>query len=390
MEASLVIQKIEQRKEELLSFLKPFFAREEARLTALKYTCGLMSRVERKNSWQLAEEAGLKTPYCFQHLLGRAVWDADLLRDNLQRQIADKNREGILAIDETGFLKKGKQSAGVKRQYSGTAGRIENCQIGVFLSYATKEGQVLIDRELYISADWIEDKKRCQLAGIPSDISFKTKPQIAQMMLQRAFKNGICPSWIVGDEVYGVHHLRSYLEQRKCSYVLAVKSNQYVCLDLSQYMVSDLVFKVEPESWRCLSAGRGTKGNRDYDWHRIKINSDSPVGWSRWLLFRRNLKNPQELAYYIVFCPDETTLQEIVKVAGSRWTIEECFGVSKGEVGLDHYEVRSYVGWYRHMTLCLLAMAFLNDLREDFNEVEKKKKVPKVNMKLFLKQRKLV
>ncbi len=387
---SLIIQKIECKKEELLGFLSPFFSREEAKQTALKYICGLMSRVERKNSWQLAEEMGLKTPYCFQHLLGRAVWNADLLRDDLQKEIANKNLEGILAIDETGFLKKGKQSAGVNRQYSGTAGRIENCQVGVFLSYATRDKQLLIDRELYLPEDWIEDKERCKRAGIPLDNVFKTKPQIAEMMLERAFKNGISPYWVVGDEVYGVFDLRDYLEQKKQSYVLAVKSNQHVYLELSQHTVINLVSKVKPESWCCLSAGKGTKGDRYYDWHRIKINSNSPVGWSRWLLFRRNLKNSQEFAYYIVFCPDRTELQEIVRAAGSRWTIEECFGASKGEVGLDHYEVRSYMGWYRHMTLCLLALAFLNRIQEDFNKFEEKKKAWKKNMKAFLKQRKLI
>ena len=243
----------------------------------------------------------MKTPYCFQHLLGRAVWNADLLRDGLQRQIANENKKGLLAIDETGFLKKGKQSAGVNRQDRGTARRIENCHIGVFLSYATTDKQLLIDRELYLPKDWIEDKERCKFAGISSDISFKTKPQIAEMMLDRAFKDGICPCWVVGDEEYGVHHLRNYLEQKEQSYVLAVKSNQYVCLELNQHIVSHLAFKIEPESWRCLSAGEGTKGNRYYDWHRIKINSDSPIGWSSWLLFRRNLKNSEEVAYYIVF-----------------------------------------------------------------------------------------
>jgi SRSO17 transposase len=298
----------------MLKFLKPFFAREEARQTALKYIQGLISRIERKNSWQLAEEAGLKTPYAFQHLLNRALWSADELRDKLQTDIFSKKEGGILAIDETGFLKKGKQSAGVARQYSGTAGRIENCQIGVFLSYAIKEELILVDRKLYIPKEWFEDKKLCEQAGVPQEVNFKTKPQLAKMMVQQALSQGIRPSWVVGDEVYGVWSLRSYLEENKTSYVLAVASNYHVSLDLSQQKVSAIPVK----DWQRLSAGKGSKGERYYEWQRLEINSDSPEGWIRYLLFRKSIRDPEEISYYIVFCPTSISLQDMAEAAGSR------------------------------------------------------------------------
>lgn len=304
-------------------------------------------------------------------------------------EVLNEKEGGILAIDETGFLKKGSQSAGVARQYSGTAGKIENCQIGVFLSYAVKDDLLLIDRELYIPKEWFEDENRCKQAGIPQEVTFKTKPQLAQIMLERAFNHGIRPSWVVGDEVYGVYQLRSYLEENKCPYVLAVASNYHVSLGLSQHKVSCLLAKVNLQDVECLSAGYGTKGERYYQWYRQEINSLSPDGWNRWLLFRKNLKNSQDVAYYIAFCSHSISLQDRVKAAGSRWTIEECFGASKGEVGLDHYEVRSYTGWYRHMTLCLLALNFLSKLKNELNQVEKKKARSRC-MKDFLSQRNLI
>ena len=354
--------------------LKQHFLRPESQASAKAYLQGLISGVERKNSWQLAEQVGHESPYAFQYLLGRATWDAEALRDEVRNYSVTHLATGndVLSVDETGFLKKGKKSVGVARQYSGTAGRIENSQIGVFLSYASPRGRSLIDRELYIPQEWFDDKKRCQEAGVPEDITFKTKPALAKQMLQRAFENGVKPAWVAGDEVYGCASLRTWLEAQQQAYVLAVASNYYVAQGLKQHKVSELLKGVPENEWKKLSVGKGTKGERYYYWYRIKINSDAPNGWDRWLVFRRHIKDSSDVAFYIAFSPDTATLKNMACAAGSRWTIEECFEMAKGEVGLDHYEVRSWIGWYRHMTLALFALSFLTKLRYQLNQTELK------------------
>ena len=369
--------------EELSLLLKKYFAREESRLNVIAYIRALLSATERKNSWQLSEEAGLQNPYAFQYLLGRARWDADELRDE-NRAYTFKNlsaKETILALDETGFLKKGNKSAGVGRQYSGTAGRIENCQVGVFLSYATKQGRALIDRELYIPQEWFKDKKRCEEADIPVEVTFKTKPELARQMLERTFKNGFKADWVLGDEVYGCYGLRAWLEEEKQPYILAVASNYCVTKGFNHHSVKSLLENVRTRMWKKLSAGKGSKGERYYEWYRMQINSISPKGFARWLLIRRNIKNNADVAYYIAFSPLKVSLEAMAKAAGSRWTIEECFEMAKGEVGLDQYEVRSFVGWYRHITLSMIALSFLSRLRPKFNEKELKLDQKKIRRK---------
>jgi len=377
--------------EEILS---KYFSRIETKRSAIAYFHGLLAETERKNSWQLAEQAGLQNPYPFQHLLGRATWDSDALRDETRSSSVDHlgKKDSVLSIDETGFLKKGDKSAGVARQYSGTAGRIENCQIAVFLSYATPKGRTLIDRELYIPQAWFEDEKRCRTAGIPESLEFNTKPELALQMLKRTFENGIRPDWIAGDEVYGCYKLREWLELQEQSYVLAVACSSIVSIGTQRHKVNELLKTIPDEEWMVLSAGSGTKGERYYKWCRVKINSMSPSGWSRWLLIRRNLKKPDEVAFYIGFSSDKKSMHAMVKAAGSRWTIEECFEMAKGETGLDHYEVRSWTGWYRHITLSMFALSFLTKLRSQLNEVEsgeiKKKPSRRRNpMKKFLQSR---
>lgn len=373
--------------------LSKYFSRTESRNSAISYFRGLLAETERKNSWQLSEQAGFQNPYAFQHLLGRAVWDSDALRDESRKRSVDHlgKKESVLSIDETGFLKKGNKSAGVGRQYSGTAGRIENCQIAVFLSYATPKGRTLIDRELYIPQVWFEDEKRCRSAGIPENLKFNTKPELALQMLKRTLENGIKPDWVAGDEVYGCHKLREWLESQKQNYVLAVASNSVVNIGFQDYRVKELLETGTKNKWIVLSAGTGTKGERYYEWCRIKINSLSPAGWSRWLLIRRNIKKPEEIAFYIGFSSDKKSMQSMVKAAGTRWTIEECFEMAKGETGLDHYEVRSWTGWYRHITLSMFALSFLTKIRSRLNEMEtaeiKKKSRKRNPMKKFLKSR---
>jgi SRSO17 transposase len=357
--------------------LAPHFARSESRQRAMVYLRGLLSSVERKNSWQLAEVSGEATPYGFPYLLGRADWEADGVREELRHYLVQHlgSLEAVLVVDETGFPKKGRHSAGVARQYSGTLGKIDNCQVGVFLGYASPLGHTLLDRELYVPQEWTNVRERCRKAGIPEARRFATKPQLAQQMLARAFADGVPARWVTGDRVYGAdRRLRMWLEARPQAYVLAVSSQEYVWVDGRQRQVKTILTALPGAGWTRVSAGDGAKGPRWYDWHWRPLAAPLDPGWRRWLLVRRSLSTPTELTAYVVFARDETTLAEVVRVAGTRWTIESGFEAAKSEVGLDHYEVRSWTGWYRHMTLAMWALALLTVMRAGALAVEALKK----------------
>ena len=277
--------------------------------------------------------------------------------------------DGVLVVDETGFVKKGAKSAGVQRQYSGTAGRIENCQIGVFLTYATTQGRVLLDRELYLPQVWADDGQRRREAGVPEEVGFRTKPQLAREMLERAVEAGVPFRWVTGDEVYGSdRNLRLWLEGAGIPHVLAIKRNEklWAMTDKGprQVRTDQLASQVEESAWVLLSAGKGAKGPRVYDWTRVAIRPLREPGKGYWLLVRRSIAQPEELAYYVCFGPADTTLEDLAPVAGTRWAIEECFQQAKGQVGLDQYEVRKWEGWYRHITLAMLAHAYLAVVRQ--------------------------
>jgi SRSO17 transposase len=343
--------------------LAPHFPNPAARATAVAYLQSLLSNVERKNSWQLAEAAGLANPYPFQHLLGRAQWDAEAVRDaHRQDVLAGLGQDdAVLAIDETGVIKKGDKSAGVARQYCGASGKIDNCQVGVFLSWQTAKGHALIDRALYLPQEWTDDPARCRAAGIPEEVSFATKPELARRMLEQTFEAGARPAWVVADAVYGADSkLRFFLEERQQPYVLAVASNQCVWVGLTQQRVKTLAAQLPAGAWRRLTVGAGAKGPRRFEWARVPINHPyDPRRWQRWLLVRRSCDNPEDLAFYLAFGPADTSLEALARVAGRRWAIEEAFAQGKGEVGLDQYEVRSWVGWHRHMTLAMVALGLL-------------------------------
>ena len=350
------------------------FHRSEPRRRALDYLKGLLSPVERKNGWQLAEQAGDATPDGVQRLLSTYVWDADLVRDDLRDYVVEHlgQEDGVLVVDETGFLKKGTKSVGVQRQYSGTAGRIENCQIGVFLTYATAHGRVLLDRELYLPQVWADAAERRREAAVPEEVVFRTKPQLARELLERAVAAGVPFRWVTGDEVYGnSRDLRLWLESAGVPHVLAIKSNEKlgVLTDKGprQVRADQLASQVEESGWVRLSVGNGAKGPRVYDWTRVGIRPLREPGKGYWLLARRSIAQPEELAYYVCFGPANTTLEDLVQVAGTRWTIEECFEEAKGQVGLDQYEVRKWEGWYRHITLAMLAHAYLAVVRQKAN-----------------------
>ncbi|HEV2122360.1 MAG TPA: IS701 family transposase [Chloroflexota bacterium] len=352
--------------ESLHSRLAPHFARTEPRQRVRVYVEGLLGGAERRNGWHLAEAAGEATPYGMQRLVASASWNADQVRDDLQQYVVEHlgTPDAVLVLDETGFLKKGSKSAGVARQYSGTAGRIENCQIGVFLAYAAPEGVALMDRALYLPKAWTEDRARCREAGIPDEVGFATKPQLARRMLERAFAAEVPHRWITADEIYGHdRRLRLWLEEQEQPFVLAVSSQEkpWIWWEEAprQIRVDQIATRVPEEGWHRLSAGSGSKGERLYDWALIELFRWGVAPGTHRLLVRRSLENPEERAYYITFSPQGATLEELVQVAGSRWMIEIAFEAAKQEVGLDQYEVRKWAGWCRFITLAMFAHAFL-------------------------------
>jgi SRSO17 transposase len=345
--------------------LSQHFQRAEPKRRAKAYLQGLLSEVERKNSWQLAEYKGDRTPDGLQRLLSSYEWDAEAVRDDLRSYVVEQlgDPQAVLIVDETGFVKKGHQSVGVQRQSSGTAGRIENCQLGVFLAYASNQGCAFIDRALYLPREWAETEERRQAASIPGGVTFQTKPQLAQTLLARAVEAQVPFAWVTGDEVYGGdRRLRLWLEQEAVAHVLAIKRTEplwaWTGRGPQQVPAERLAAALPAEAWLRLSAGDGAKGPRWYG-ACLPIRPLREPGKGYWLLVRWALTPPQEQAYYVAFGPADTPLETLVRVAGRRWMIETGFESAKGEVGLDHYEVRRWVGWYRHITLALLAHAFL-------------------------------
>jgi SRSO17 transposase len=346
--------------------LAGFFARSEPRARAVGYVRGLLGTAERKNGWQLAEELGDPTPDGVQHLLSRAHWDADAVRDDLLRYVGERlgHPEGVLVVDETGFLKKGDKSAGVARQYSGTAGRIENCQVGVFLGYASATGRALLDRELYLPKEWAGDRPRRKAAGVPRDVGFATKIALGKRMIDRAVAAGVPARWVTADAVYGAdYHFRAAIEGHGLGYVVGVRSDHCVCVGFRQARVKALLAEVPAGAWHRRSCGPGAKGPRWYDWAVTRTNSPGPGAYRRWLLIRRSVSDPADVAYFACGGPPATTIQQLVEVAGARWAVEDLFELAKGDCGLDEYEVRSWVGWHRHVTLSLYALAVLAVIR---------------------------
>ena len=348
--------------DEVVQRIAPRFARAEPRRRAAAYLRGLLAPVERKNGWQLAEAAGDATPDGVQDFLSRMRWDAEAVRDDLQAHVVEHlgDEDAVLVLDETGFVKKGAKSAGVQRQYTGTAGRIENSQVGVFLGYAGRHGRAMVDRALYLPKEWAGDEGRRAEARVPEEVAFTTKPKLGLSMLERARAAGVPFSWVAGDSVYGADHaIRRWAERHRRGYVLAVTSGQR----LGFRPVTDWIEGLPEAAWQRLSAGEGAKGPRLYDWAYVPYRGAAP-GFRCGLLVRRGIAEPESLAFHLTHAPEATTLSELVRVAGSRWSVESLFEQAKGEVGLDQYEVRSWVGWHRHVTLSMLALAHLAAVRK--------------------------
>jgi SRSO17 transposase len=345
--------------DELMLCVGVRFRRVEPRRRARAFVLGLLAGLPRANCWSIAEHAGDASPAGMQHLLSRACWDAGGVRDDIRGYVAQHLGDpgGMLVVDETGDLKKGAASAGVQRQYTGTAGRVENCQVAVFLTYAAPGGHALIDRELYLPESWTSDPARCAAAGIPGDVAFATKPGLALRMITRALDAGTPAGWVSGDEVYGADpQLRAGIEERQVSYVLAVAKSHPVATAAGVLRADALVRKLPPRAWQRLSAGAGAKGHRWYDWAWVAI--DPGVPGYRWLLIRRH-RRTRELAYYRCYSPRHVPLTVLVTAAGRRWMVEEDFQASKGLAALDEHQVRRWTSWYRWVTLAMLALAFL-------------------------------
>lgn len=358
--------------DELKAFIGPAFKRSEQRLSAGAFIDGLLSGAERKTGWMLAEEAGLTRPYRIQSLLGRSSWSADSLCEQVRNYAVDAlaDPDGVLVIDETGFLKKGTHSVGVARQYSGTAGRIENCQIGVFAAYASRWGHALVERQLYLPKAWADNPERLGKAQVPEEITFATKPAMACAMVSKLLDEGMPCAFVLADSVYGSdRRFRRMLEARDQAYVLAVRSNHtlrfFTESGLMQTDPAMMFDDLKPEAWHALPAGEGTKGLRLYDWARIPLGQASQRGFARWVLARRTLRDPGNISYYFAHAPSETSLSELASAAGLRWTVEECFLRAKDDLGLDHCEARSWHGWHRHISLVMAAAAFLAKLVAD-------------------------
>ena len=370
------LQKLEhwqERFDEFMQAIAQCFTRIEPTLHAQQYIQGLLSDLDRKNGWQLAEAVGDTTPYGKQHLLGRAKWSADhmlaVIWDDLQDSLG---RDHVtLIVDDTGFLKKGQSSVGVKRQYTGTAGRTENCQIGVFLSYWTPQGHSLWDRQLFVPEEWLDDEDLRRKGKIPDHVVYQTKIEIGRSMCQRALDAGVEAEWLLADSLYGkAFAFRSFFERRGIQYVVGVPKSQHMTYQAHRQRVDKVAARFAPDQWARASAGMGTKGPREADWLLLPHGIACEDGFRKYVLCRRFV-DEDEISYFFVLAREEVGFQEIIEAEGRRWAVEEDIATGKGQAGLDEYEVRSWHGWYRHITLSMAACAFLTRIKVS-QDVEKK------------------
>jgi SRSO17 transposase len=343
------------------------FARTEVRERMRRYLFGLLGQVERKNGWQLAEAIGDTDPQGVQRLLRTTRWDADGVRDDLRDYVfahLEDETSGVLIVDETGFLKKGTKSCGVARQYTGAAGDTVNCQVGVFLAYASDRGAGFIDRALYLPREWMQDRDRRTEAGIPKPVRFATKITLAERMLARAFAADAPARWVVADSFYGRSGpFRRWLEKRGRPYAVMVPKTNAIQYCGGRERVEQLGARLTAAAWMPIAAGEGAQGERVHDWACLPLSDQCANGMCRWLLVRRDPDDSEGHAYWLAYGPTQTTIEELVRVCDVRWQIEECFAQVKGEVGMDHYEVRTWEAWHRFITLCLLTHALLVVLR---------------------------
>jgi len=367
--------------------IRPLFTQKRVAASAGLFLDGLLSNEPRKTGWMRAEAAGDPGPWRQQAILGRGRWDADALRDIVRDYALEHlcDAQAVLVLDETGFLKKGRASCGVARQYTGSAGKITNCQVGVFAAYVSRKGHAFIDRRLYLPKEWTDDPARLEAAHVPDDVRFATKPRIAQVMIARAIAAQVPFSWVAADSVYGVGGIEATLRKAGKGYVLGVASNHVFRSWGKKQLVGGAASRIAqdlPESaWRRLSAGEGTKGPRLHDWAYLELadldadeyNSVLSGPWTRGLLIRRNIEDG-DLAFFSTWCPKGTPMEKLVSVEGHRWAIEDSFKTAKTELGLDHNETRSWHGWHRHVSLVMLAFAMMAAIRSRANATARRPK----------------
>jgi SRSO17 transposase len=373
---------------------RSLFSQERVAVCAGQFLDGLLGNEPRKTGWMRAEAAGDSGPWRQQAILGRGRWDADALRDVVREYALETlaNEDAVLVVDETGFLKQGKASCGVARQYTGSAGKIANCQIGVFACYVSRHGHAFIDRALYLPKEWADDPKRLKAAHVPEDAGFATKPQIARRMIARAISAKAPFSFVAADSVYGTGDIETMLRKAGKGYVLGVASNHVFHSWGKRQLIGGTAAKLAqslPKSaWRRLPAGEGTKGPRLHDWAYLEL-ADLDAGeyngaftgeWTRGLLIRRNIADG-DLAFFSTWCPKATPIQKLVLVEGHRWAIEDSFETAKNELGLDHNETRSWHGWHRHVSLVMLAFAMTAIIRHRANAAPPKKTLPRLRAK---------
>ena len=362
--------------------MRPLFKHPSVAESASAYIDGLLGPERRKTGWMRAEAAGDTGPWRQQAVLGRAAWDADALRDVVRDYVIEMlgAPDAVLVIDETGFLKQGKSSCGVSRQYTGSAGKITNCQIGVFAAYASEHGHAFIDRQLYLPKAWTSDPERRAAAHVPDAVTFGTKPAIATKMISQAMAADVPFAWVAGDSVYGVGEVEMLLRRAGKGYVLGVTGSHHFWSWSTKLAVAgtaaEIAETLDAAGWQRLSAGSGTKGERLYDWTYLELaditaaefGADLPGTWTRGLLIRRNLAD-ENLAFFTTWCPAGTGIEMLVKVEGTRWAIEDAFETAKNELGLDHNETRSWHGWHRHVSLVVLAFAMLTAVKRRANDM---------------------
>ena len=360
--------------------MRPLFTQERVAASAGLFLDGLLGEERRKTGWMRAEAAGDPGPWRQQAILGRGRWKADALRDMVRDYALEHLAEddAVLVVDETGFLKQGKRSCGVARQYTGSAGKITNCQIGVFAAYVSDRGHAFIDRSLYLPKTWAEDPARRAAAHVPQEIAFATKPHLARAMVERAIAAGVPFAWVVGDSIYGVSEVERALRRAGKGYVLGVAAtsqfNSWGAKPPVAGTAAAIASTLDPSAWHRLSAGAGAKGERLFDWAYLELadleaaeyNESLSGLWTRGLLIRRNITDG-ELAFFATWCPAGTPVTVLVTVEGQRWAIEDSFETAKNELGLDHNETRSWHGWHRHVSLVMLAFAMLAAIRRQAN-----------------------
>jgi SRSO17 transposase len=375
--------------------MRPLFTQERVAASAWSFLDGLLGAEPRKTGWMRAEAAGDPGPWRQQAILGRGQWDADALRDIVREYALETLADpgAVLVLDETGFLKKGAASCGVARQYTGSAGKITNCQVGVFAAYVSRHGHAFIDRALYLPREWTATTARLAAAHVPSDVRFATKPQLGVRMIEGAIAAGVPFAWVAADTVYGVGAVEMALRKAGKGYVLGVSSDhQFHSWDREPVVSGtgqDIARGLKPSAWRRLSAGDGTKGPRLYEWTYLELadlaaeafNPNLRGIWTRGLLIRRGIDDG-EMAYFSTWCPAGTTMETLVAVEGHRWAIEDGFEVAKTELGLDHNETRSWHGWHRHVSLVMLAFAMLTTIRHRANRGQEKNQPPKLRRQI--------